>query len=82
MDTLAEQIEGRMHGAWKHCMIGDKELERIWPMDQEDREEKIAQFAKKYGFRLRFYLKGICAILDKWPAAQRKGDVPVAQNRQ
>jgi len=24
-------------------------------------------FAKKYGFRLRLYLKGICAIFDKWP---------------
>jgi hypothetical protein len=31
----------------------------------------IAQFAKKYGFRLRFYQKGICAIFDKWPWQQR-----------
>jgi hypothetical protein len=36
-------------------------------MHQKDRETKIAQFAKQYGFRLRFYGKGLCAIFDKWP---------------
>ena len=81
METLAEQIEGRMHGVWKHCIIRDKELERIWPIDAVDREQKIAQFAKKHGFRLRFYQKGMCAIFDKWPSEERKADVPVAQNR-
>jgi hypothetical protein len=49
----------------------DKELERIWPIHEEDREEKIAQFATKYGFRLRFCQKGMCAIFDKWPPEQR-----------
>jgi len=29
-------------------------------------EAKIVQFAKKYGFRMRFYRKGLCAIFDKW----------------
>jgi len=48
-------------------MIRERELERIWSIHEEDREEKIAQFAKKYGFRLRFYQKGLCAIFDKWP---------------
>jgi len=67
METLAKQIEGGMHGEWKHCMIYEKDLERIWPRDEEDREKKIAEFAKKYGFRLRFYQKGMCAIFDKWP---------------
>jgi hypothetical protein len=67
METLAKEIEKRMRGEWKHCAIHDKELERIWPINEEDREEKIAQFAKKYGFRLRFYSKGGCAIFDKWP---------------
>ena len=65
METLAKQIEERMHGDWS--MIREDHLERIWPINEEDREEKIAQFAKKYGFRLRFYQKGICAIFDKWP---------------
>ena len=55
-----------MKGVLKHCVIRDKDLERIWPRDEEDREEKIAEFAKKYGFRLRFYQKGMCALFDKW----------------
>jgi hypothetical protein len=64
METLAKEIEKRMHG--DDCsMIREDDLERVWPINEEDREEKIAQFALKYGFRLRFYLKGICAIFDK-----------------
>jgi len=66
METLAKQIERQMKGVLKHCEIRDKDLERIWPRDEEDREEKIAEFAKKYGFRLRFYQKGMCALFDKW----------------
>jgi len=69
METLAKQIEERMHGDWS--MIREEDLERVWPINEEDREEKIAQFAKKYGFRLRHYVKGICAIFDKWPPKQR-----------
>ena len=71
METLAKLIKERMHGEWKHSAIDDKELERIWPINEPDRERKIAQFAKKYGFRLRFYNKGGCAIFDKWPPEGR-----------
>jgi hypothetical protein len=71
MDMLAKEIERRMHGVWKHCKIDEKDLQRIWAINEQDREEKIAQFAKKYGFRLRFYQKGMCAIFDKWPPPQR-----------
>jgi hypothetical protein len=67
MEALAREIERRMHGQWKHCTICEKDLERLWPVDEKDRETKIARFAKKYGFRLRFYSKGLCAIFDKWP---------------
>jgi hypothetical protein len=70
-ETLAKHIEREMHGILKHCVIRDKDLGRIWPLNEQDREEKIAQFAKKYGFRLRLYLKGVCAIFDKWPREQR-----------
>jgi hypothetical protein len=79
METLAKQIEERMHGVWKHCMIRDEDLERIWPTNEEDREEKIAQFATKYGFRLRFYTKGMCAIFDKWPPDDRPKSRPRMQ---
>ena len=69
METLAKQIEERMNGEWS--MIRQEDLERIWPINEENRKEKIAQFADKYGFRLRLYLKGTCAIFDKWPREPR-----------
>ena len=67
METLARQIERKMHGEWRHCAIYERDLERLWPLNEKDREAKIAQFATQYGFRLRFYSKGMCAIFDKWP---------------
>jgi hypothetical protein len=68
MEALAKQIERQINGkSWAHCAIYERDLERIWPLNEKDREAKIAQFAKKYGFRLRFYSKGMCAIFDKWP---------------
>jgi hypothetical protein len=68
MKTLAAQIERELQsGEWKHCAIYEPELQRIWPSTDKDRESKIAQFAKEYGFRLRFYRQGLCAIFDKWP---------------
>jgi hypothetical protein len=72
METLAREIERQMHGQWKHCTIYEKDLQRLWPAHEKDRETKIAQFAKKYGFRLRFYGKGLCAIFDKWPPPNGK----------
>jgi hypothetical protein len=70
METMAREIERQMHGQWKHCAIYEDELQRLWPLDQKNRKGKIAAFAKKYGFRLRFYSKGLGAIFDKWPPAQ------------
>ena len=68
MKTLASLIERELEaGKWKHYAVYERELIRIWPLDQPEREVKIAQFAKEYGFRLRFYSKGMCAIFDKWP---------------
>jgi hypothetical protein len=48
-----------------HCGIYEDELQRIWPLDEENRKEKIGQFAKEYGFKLSFYKKGLCAIFEK-----------------
>jgi hypothetical protein len=56
METLAKQIEQRMHGDWS--MIRDEDLERVWPINEQDREEKIAQFAKNYGFPSEALSKG------------------------
>ena len=68
MRKLADQIERELlSGEQAHCAIYDDELQRLWPLDQKDREAMIAQFAEEYGFRLRFYKKGLCAIFDRRP---------------
>jgi len=73
METLAREIERQMHGRqWMHCAIYEKDLQRLWPAHEKDRETKITQFAEKYGFRLRFYSKGLCALFDKWPPPNSK----------
>ncbi len=68
METLANRIERDLkNGKWKHCAVYEDELQRFWPLNEKDREARIAEFAEKYGFRLRFYRKGLCAIFDRWP---------------
>jgi hypothetical protein len=52
-------------GKWGHCAIYENELQRIWPLNEENRKAKIEQFAKEYGFRLVAYRKGVCAIFEK-----------------
>lgn len=47
--------------------VYENELKRFWPVNEKHRQEEIAQFAKKYGFRLRFYCEGFCAIFNKEP---------------
>ena len=60
---FAGQIERELRSrGHRHCAIYENELQRLWPLDQKDREARISQFAKEHGFRLRFYKKGLCAI--------------------
>ena len=42
-----------------HCAVYEKELQRVWPMTEENRKVKIAEFGKKHGFRLAYYKQGI-----------------------
>ena len=68
MKTLASHIEQELqHGLWSHCAIYEDELQHFWPLDAAYREVRIAAFAARYGYRLRFYHKGMCAIFDRQP---------------
>jgi hypothetical protein len=71
MKLLAQRIESELrHSTWKHCAIYEEELQRLWPLEATDREANIAEFAKTYGLRLRYYHKGVCAIFDKRPRGE------------
>jgi hypothetical protein len=45
-----------------HCAVYEKELQRVWPISEENRKAKIAEFGKKRGLRLAYYKQGHCAI--------------------
>jgi hypothetical protein len=45
-----------------HCAVYEKELQRIWPITEENRKAKVAEFGEKQGFRLAYYRQGHCAI--------------------
>lgn len=70
MRILLRQIRRELKTA-QHCAIYEEELSRVWP-DRDQREPKVARFAKDNGFRLRFYRDGLCAIFDREPVDIRK----------
>ena len=75
MRRLASKIERALQTRdCKHYAAYEDELQRIWPANEKDREAKIAQFAKEYGFRLRHYKKGLCAIFDKPPTRSKRAN--------
>ena len=60
-----------------HCAVYEKELQRLWPITEENRKTKIAEFAGKHGFRLAYYKQGHCAIfLDDPQARVRSPSAP------
>ena len=74
MKILARRIKDELKvqtGERQHCAIYEDELQRIWPLNEKDREAKIAQFANQYGFKLGFYKQGLCAIFERKRAAGR-----------
>ena len=73
MKILAARIKRQLlldTTKWGHCAIYENELQRIWPLNEENRKAKIEQFAKEYGFCLSFYRPGVCAIFEKERHAQ------------
>jgi hypothetical protein len=68
MKILASRIAKELEKA-QHCGIYEPELSRAWPPSGTSREAEIAGFAQRFGWRLRFYKEGFCAIFDKEPYA-------------
>jgi hypothetical protein len=68
MKTLAKRIRrelAREIPKARHSIIYEDELQRLWPIDEENRKRKIAHFANENGFRLSFYKAGLCAIFER-----------------
>jgi hypothetical protein len=75
MKTLAKRITHLLEvetAERGHCAVYEDELQRIWPIDEENRKAKIEQFANAYGFKLSFYKKGLCAIFEKDSTRKRQ----------
>jgi len=49
--------------------IYENDLQRLWPLNEENRKAKIEEFAKRFGFKLSFYKQGLCAIFAKMPSS-------------
>jgi hypothetical protein len=52
-------------GKYGHCAVYEDELQRVWPINEENRKAKIEQFANENGFRLIYYKPGLCAIFEE-----------------
>jgi hypothetical protein len=68
MKILARRIKRELEKRTErngHCAIYEDELQRIWPLNEQNRKAKIAEFAKENGFKLSFYKQGLCAIFEK-----------------
>jgi len=68
MKTLAKRIKRELERETSkigHCAIYENELQRLWPIDEENRKQKIAHFANENGFKLSFYKAGLCAIFER-----------------
>jgi hypothetical protein len=68
MKILARLIRRELRleaGKWGHCAIYEDQLQRVWPIDEQNRKTKIEKFAKERGFRLAYYKRGLCAIFEE-----------------
>jgi hypothetical protein len=56
------------------CAVYEKELQRVWPLNEKNRKAKIKRFAKEHGFRLEYYRPGFCAIFKELPRFEHSHD--------
>jgi hypothetical protein len=71
VERLAKRLAKELKSDTQYSVY-EYELTRVWPLPDPRREAKIAMFATKRGWRLRFYKEGLCAIFDKKPPKARQ----------
>ena len=82
MKILARLIRRELQleaGKYGHCAVYEDELQRIWPINEENRKAKIEQFANANGFRLVYYKRGLCAIFEEQIASTKNQQQPAAK---
>ena len=62
-------------GKYGQCAIYEDELQRVWPLDEENRKAKIEQFGNENGFRLVYYKPGLCAIFEEERFNKKSGTI-------
>jgi hypothetical protein len=70
MRTLATRIRRELRKSAlpiPYCAIYEEELRRFFSPELQNREAEIEKFAKRHGFKLRFYKRGLCAIFQENP---------------
>jgi hypothetical protein len=53
--------------------VYEDELQRVWPINEQNRKTKIEQFASENGFRLVYYKRGLCAIFEEESVNKKSG---------
>jgi hypothetical protein len=80
MKMLARRIRRQLEAQVEqcgHCAVYEDELQRLWPINEQNRKAKIAAFAQEYGFCLSFYKPGLCAIFERDPPQQRSAGAKI-----
>jgi hypothetical protein len=57
-----------------HGMIYDNKLQRLWPVGEGNRKQKIARLANENGFTLTFHKQGLDRISEKVGGRFSKGE--------
>jgi hypothetical protein len=65
----------------RYLAVYEDELQRVWPINEENRKTKIEQFANANGFRLVYYKPGLCAIFEEQIAPTKNHQQPAAKLR-
>ena len=78
MKILARLIRRELRleaGQYGHYAVYKDELQRVWPINEQNRKAKIEQFANENGFRLVYYKRGLCAIFEEERVNKKSGTI-------
>jgi Sigma-70, region 4 len=72
MDALASRIEHQLKAS-NYCTVYERELSRVWPMSDKDRERKIDAFALAHRLQVVFHKAGLYTIFVRYRRSSTGG---------